>query len=152
MEYTTNYQLPTWVETDRIQMDDFNDMTDKIDTALDNLQAEVNASGTIINTKGNCVIYTTSYIGTGNYGSSNPNTLVFPFQPLAVFIANCGSNLIAAWILQGMQKCNARGRALSENTLSWSETGLSWFSDSANGQMNTAGETYQVLALMTMNA
>ena len=34
MEYTTNYQLPTWVESDRIQMDDFNDMTDKLDAAI----------------------------------------------------------------------------------------------------------------------
>ena len=34
MNYTTNYQLPTWVETDRIQMDDFNDMTDKLDAAI----------------------------------------------------------------------------------------------------------------------
>ena len=27
MNYTTNYHLPQWVETDRILMDDFNDMT-----------------------------------------------------------------------------------------------------------------------------
>ena len=26
--------MPTWVETDRIQMDDFNDMTDKLDAAI----------------------------------------------------------------------------------------------------------------------
>ena len=34
MNYTTNYHLPQWVETDRILMDDFNDMTSAIDAAL----------------------------------------------------------------------------------------------------------------------
>ena len=152
MEYTINYQLPTWIKEDRLRMEDFNGMTEKIDTALDNLQMEVNANGTAINTKGNCVIYTTSYTGTGSYGSSSPNTLTFPGTPRAVFIANCGSNLLTFWMLRGMPKGNARGKGLSENTLTWGETSLSWFSDSANGQMNTAGETYQVIALIAMDA
>ena len=34
MEYTVNYQLPTWVKEDRIRMEDFNDMTDKLDAAI----------------------------------------------------------------------------------------------------------------------
>ena len=34
MTKTTNYQLPKWEKTDRIQMKDFNDMTATLDTAL----------------------------------------------------------------------------------------------------------------------
>ena len=34
MTKTTNYQLPKWEKTDRIQMKDFNDMTAKLDAAL----------------------------------------------------------------------------------------------------------------------
>ena len=34
MTYTQHYQLPQWVETDRILMEDFNDMTEKIDAAI----------------------------------------------------------------------------------------------------------------------
>ena len=34
MNYTTNYQLPQWVKEDRIMMEDFNDMTAKVDEAL----------------------------------------------------------------------------------------------------------------------
>mgnify|MGYP006078301679 CR=1 FL=1 len=34
MNYTQHYQLPQWVETDRIMMDNFNDMTAKLDTGL----------------------------------------------------------------------------------------------------------------------
>lgn len=33
------------------------------------------------------VIYTTSYVGTGTYGSSNPNTLTFDFVPEMVIIS-----------------------------------------------------------------
>ena len=34
MEYTTNYQLPVWAETDRILRTDFNDAFDTIEDAL----------------------------------------------------------------------------------------------------------------------
>ena len=34
MEKTTNYQLPKWEKNDFIKMDDFNDMTAKLDAAL----------------------------------------------------------------------------------------------------------------------
>ena len=34
MNHTTNYQLPKWEKTDRIQMKDFNDMTATLDAAL----------------------------------------------------------------------------------------------------------------------
>ena len=37
MNYTANYQLPQWVETDRIMMDDFNEMACKIDSGLKHL-------------------------------------------------------------------------------------------------------------------
>ena len=34
MNYTTNYHLPQWVETDRIQMEDFNDAMSGIDGGI----------------------------------------------------------------------------------------------------------------------
>ena len=34
MNYTTNYHLPQWVETDRIQMEDFNQAMADIDTGV----------------------------------------------------------------------------------------------------------------------
>ena len=37
MNYTQHYQLPQWVETDRIMMDDFNDLTAKLDSGLQQL-------------------------------------------------------------------------------------------------------------------
>ena len=41
MNYTPHYQLPQWVETDRIMMDDFNDMTQKIDSGLSNIDTQL---------------------------------------------------------------------------------------------------------------
>ena len=40
MNYTQHYQLPQWVETDRIMMDDFNDMTAKLDSGLAELSEQ----------------------------------------------------------------------------------------------------------------
>ena len=34
MNYTNNYHLPQWVESDRILMEDFNDAFETIDTAM----------------------------------------------------------------------------------------------------------------------
>lgn len=34
MNHTTNLHLPQWEETDRIQMDDFNDAMERLDTAV----------------------------------------------------------------------------------------------------------------------
>ncbi len=37
MNYTENYQLPQWVATDRVLMADFNDLSSKVDQALQGL-------------------------------------------------------------------------------------------------------------------
>ena len=37
MNYTSNYQLPQWVESDRVLMNDFNDANSKLDAALTGL-------------------------------------------------------------------------------------------------------------------
>ena len=38
MDYTTNYHLPQWVESDRIMMEDFNEAMAGIDTGIKNAQ------------------------------------------------------------------------------------------------------------------
>ena len=42
--YTTNYQLPKWEKTDRVQMKDFNDMTATLDEALHGLAVSAAAA------------------------------------------------------------------------------------------------------------
>lgn len=81
MYYTENYQLSQWRMADRIRMEDFNDMTAKLDVALteertvrkrtdDTLTAAVAA-------RGNCQIYAATYVGTGQCGPDHPNRLPF---------------------------------------------------------------------------
>ena len=75
MTKTTNYQLPKWEKTDRIQMKDFNDMTATLDTALKanaDAAAAAPAAGAFFC---NGTAATETYTGTGTYGSANPVTL-----------------------------------------------------------------------------
>ena len=73
MNYTQNYQLPQWVETDRILRTDFNDAFDTIDSVLGQVPG-----------KGNCSIFTTSYIGSGG----ETTTIQTPGRPIFACFAS----------------------------------------------------------------
>ena len=72
MTYTTNYQLPQWVKSDRILMDDFNDANSKIDAAL-TMKCEAVA-------------------GTYNGSDNDPQTISLGFTPAAVLVLDMRSN------------------------------------------------------------
>ena len=81
MTKTTNYQLPKWEKTDRIQMKDFNDMTATLDAALKANADAIAAVGYVTGT----------YTGTGSY----PRTIDLGFQPKAVVVttnSGCTNN------------------------------------------------------------
>ena len=82
MNYTQNYQLPQWVETDRILMEDFNDMTEKLDAALGDHAETLAEHAAILPAKGNCSIYTASYRGT----DAGMPIVQLPGKPVAVLI------------------------------------------------------------------
>ena len=153
MDYTANYQLPQWVDSDRILRTDFNSAYQKLDAAL-----KINADGLAANTAahagfGNCQLYTTSYVGNGLYDSNNKNTLTFPGTPLAVFIGECGGNGIFLVALQGMQQTFAQSSGSSVNSLTWGTNTLSWYNhQAASGQLNGSGVTYRVVALIANDA
>ena len=132
MNYTQHYQLPQWVETDRILMEDFNDMSLAIGAALD---------------IHNCQIYTTSYVGTGQYGNGRNNLLTFPCPPRLVMV--CGGNPSAFLLIPGAgpgallyQGVGAVSAYRTGNTLSW------FHSASAEQQLNASHQTYWVTALL----
>ena len=70
MDYTTNYQLPAWAETDRILRTDFNEAFDTIDEALETLACAA------------LQIATGAYVGDG----SESHAVAVPFPPKAVFL------------------------------------------------------------------
>ena len=139
MTYTTNYQLPQWVKSDRIMMDDFNDTNSKIDAAL---KAQADALTEFQENLGDCKWAYSTYSGNGTYGPENPTTLTFPAQPLLVAIVSKSGTIY----------CFTPGAgSLSPGsgfvTYSWvrGEAGvtLSWYHNgSANQQFNTTATYY----------
>ena len=141
MEYTNNYQLPTWAESDRVLMDDFNDMTEKLETAL-------TGHGEALAGKGNCQIYTASYVGTNQYGSAHPNTLTFPQKPMIVAVSgHPGDQLFIAF--QGVEQALVYVQNFFVMEFTWSGKSVSWYQqESAFKQLNQSGRTYYVTALL----
>ena len=152
MTYTQNYQLPQWVKSDRIMMDDFNDANAKIDAALksqaDSLAGLETALTGGLAAKGNCQIYTGSYVGNGKYGANNRNTFTFPGKPLVVLIADPVDGYVL-WAAQGVQQTYAYTSQGSILNLTWSGNTVQWFNYNTNiEQLNHPGRTYTILALL----
>lgn len=96
-------------------------------------------------------IVTGSYVGTGTFGQSNPNSLTFPFPPSVVIV--WGLNRIMG---AGTTTSSASfvGFVSDVDTpfgyyeiVSFDSNALSWYSTvSANSQFNVSGETYNYVA------
>ena len=147
MRQTTNYQLPSWDSDDRILRTDFNDLTEKTDTALADHAAELTKLDGKLTAKGNCQIVFTTYTGTGTYGEENPCTLTFPHRPLVVFIAETfdTTTMIAIY---GAPTVYARAIGTSWNQTTWGAKSFSWYSDGSASQLNETGKLYHVIAIM----
>ncbi len=149
MEYTKNYQLPTWAEEDRIQRTDFNDMTAKIETALGGHDEAMAELGVALTRKGNCQIYTTTYEGAGVSGPENPCTVTFPAPPILLFVVDT---------VKGSMICGGRGGSYLaspdgelRNNASWSGNTVSWYANVSAPQYNSSGKTYLALAFVMMD-
>ena len=131
MTKTTNYQLPKWEKTDRIQMKDFNDMTATLDAAL-GAKAEI-AFG--------------QYTGDDTFGKENPCTLTFEFSPRAVVIVNSDGE--AAVIIRPCTQMQCPTDSDRDSmSFTWLDKGLQWYAyKSATTQFNRRGYRYFYLAL-----
>ena len=152
MNYTQHYQLPQWVETDRILMDDFNDSYEKIDAALDSLREDVDANDAAqtaaLAAKGNCQIYTGTYVGSGKYGINNRNSFTFPKAPLAILITDPIDGYVL-WATNGMQQAYAQTSQGSLLNLSWEGNTVKWFNYNTNiEQLDHPGRMYYICALL----
>ena len=147
--HTTNYQLCQWEATDKVLRTDFNQDNQKIDAALAALEQG----------KGNCLVVSGSYTGTGEYGAGHPNQLTFDFVPLVIFLdisrRHSYNSIPEHYILH--RACTsfvAPGTTNGSNTLTWTETSVSWYytstdEDGPQRQFNQNGVTYHYLALGT---
>ena len=164
MEYTKNYHLPQWVETDRIMMEDFNAAMASIENGLDRkvdgvtvavLEETVsdNLGGIAANLGAagkNCRITWGSYTGNGNYGSSKKTTITTPgFYPVLVCVGSPSDVSDTSWpwfIMRPSEKAQANtGRSI---TVSWTDTSVSWYDENgAEQQMNYSGKVYYYVVL-----
>ena len=111
-------------------------------------------------------VATGSYVGTGTYGSGNPNSLTFKFTPKLLFVAgvfgrpnttgNGTMTIITATETEAYSNVQYREDSATSvtyrfegNTVTWWSTQGSFSSTSQNGaqQGNKAGVTYYYLAL-----
>lgn len=95
-----------------------------------------------------------SYVGTGQYGSGNPNSLTFGFEPKLVCITRedendyrailpyLGYGLVWTSSAVGNSGFNAFGVGTG-----WSGNSVSWWNNYAAQQMNISGVTYQYMAI-----
>ena len=178
MQHTQNYQLSRWEKDDRIMMEDFNADNEKIDAALkaanDRIDIKADAAALSDETGArtaadssfagqlaelaanlgvhgyNCRIATGSYVGTGGYGESNPNSLSFNMNPLIVVIASRSASEAGLLVapVTGALFYSGYTRSLE---VTWSGKTVSWYTstttNAALAQLNSSNTTYYWVAL-----
>ena len=150
MTKTTNYQLNQWAKPDRVMMDDFNADNAKIDAAL-----KANADAILppdpAAACGTCRIVYGSYVGNGQYGSSNPKTLTFDGTPL--FVALSGRyHFFAVKGCSFVQTLSSPSLADLSLPLTWGDRSVSCYStENADKQQNLSGTDYFYIALLAAN-
>ena len=135
MTTTPNLHLPQWEETDRIQMDDFNDAMASIDTA--------------VAAAGNCKIVTGTYTGTGTYGEANRSSITFDFPPKFVWIGTAPTRSETGMLFWHEGVSN-HTFANSDYDLEISVSGntITWYNrKNANYQLNYESRSYYYIAL-----
>lgn len=161
MTKTTNYQLPKWEKTDRVQMKDFNDMTATLDAAL-----KANADTAAANTQtlaaqaqaiaklGNCKVVAGSYTGDGTYGADHAITLNFSHKPVLVFVqATERDPIFRMMLVRGSKWASASPTDpsnYSKIVVNWTETSVTWYSEANDsGQLNR-NISYNYAALLSV--
>ena len=91
-----------------------------------------------------------SYVGTGTYGSSNPNSLTFGFEPKAVLFWSPDNNQTIAYVNGGTTIFGFYQNYSDDRdsaTCSLSGNTLSWYASDARCQGNVSGTTYYYTAI-----
>ena len=157
MTKTTNYQLPKWEKTDRVQMKDFNDMTATLDAALkanaDAIAAETTARvagdtalQTAIAARGNCEIICGTYTGDG----AGSKTLTVNGKPVVVLVQPSRGSYEkrALTMIRGMSYINSEYQNSNTSTsISWTNISVT-FNTKVSYGLNVADTAYSYLALL----
>ena len=100
-----------------------------------------------------------SYVGTGTYGSSNPNSLTFGFEPKLVFVrygenGTTGYTKLCIFVPKDLTSSFRKNgfSSIPDSTESNSYAkingkSLSWYAQNSNSQANASGKTYNYVAI-----
>lgn len=95
-------------------------------------------------------IETGSYVGTGTYGSSNPNSLTFDFEPKLVIVQSEFQAGMLFWVY-GMSGTVYRILRSSSTEyvgkITFSDNTLTWYGTNAENQMNYSNYVYHYIAI-----
>ena len=111
--------------------------------ALAILAQAVDAAATkadVVDSKGNCEIYSGSYVGND---STTPVTMTFPHKPLIIFVSGRGALNLIAW--RGQSGSRILESPSTSITVTWGERSVAW---SGSYYLNFKGFTHQVIALL----
>lgn len=97
-------------------------------------------------------IETGSYVGTGTYGSRNPNSLTFSFVPkfLIIYPNRSGSDVIGLYLRNNDYMSGYIGNMNAEynNKVSWSDRTMTWYaSKNSAAQLNNLNQVYNYVAI-----
>lgn len=146
--FTHNYHLHQWDPQDPFLRTDFNGDLAAIDGALGALAGQDAALKADVAKRGNCTLFTGSYVGTGTNGEDSPSSFQFPTKPLAVLLSD-PVDTYQMLVTYGQQACYPADSSPKANRLSWSGNTLQWYSrDTSAEQLNMADRVYHVCAWM----
>lgn len=121
MEYTSNYHLPQWVESDRIMMGDFNEAMASIESGLSTAQGSADAAQSTADT---AYCPTNKPYTVGHYtGSNTETTITLGFRPSFVIISGSSTASPTGMESLGSRDIFTGGNVLSE-CISFTDTGF----------------------------
>ena len=89
-----------------------------------------------------------SYVGTGTYGSSNPNSLTLDFAPKAIMVRDNDKGTRFLEAIYGMEFAVVEYSDGSFVSMIWNKKTVSWYSsDDSYYQMNLNGTKYYAVAI-----
>ena len=149
MNSTKNFGLSQWEKSDRIQMEAFNADNLKTETALTEHAAALAGQAAMLSKCGNCKIEWKTYMGNGQCGEGNVNTVTFSAPPLMVFVGGYD----ARFLIMFYGHNTARNNDNYPVTITWNGSTVSWYSEQgAHYQCNMNRSTYYVAALIAVDA
>ena len=96
-------------------------------------------------------ILTGTYVGTGTYGSASPMSLEFGFAPTIVLLFKSDTRIGETGSCMPLIRGSNLAYSYNNypNTVTWTDTGVSWYSDGSTAyyQMNVKNSTYAWLAV-----